>query len=121
MRDAPAVHVGAAPLRAALERRHSLAGVEDAVGVERALHVMECGDLRRAKLHAHLAKLLDAHAVLARDGDADFDAALEDATTEFLAALELTGRVGIVEDARMDVAVARVEYVADGEPVFGGE
>src|SRR4051812_12893684 len=76
-RHASRTHVHAAPLRAPLERRHSLAGVEDAVRIEGALHVVEGGDLGRAELNAHLPQLLDAHAMLAGDRAADFDAQLE--------------------------------------------
>ena len=85
----PALHVRAAPFGAALERRHRLAGIEDAVGIEGALHVVEGGELGRAELHAHLPQLLDAHAVLAGDRAAHLDAKLEDAPAELLAALKL--------------------------------
>src|SRR5687768_6363016 len=95
-RDGARAHVHAAPLRAAVEGRHGLAGVEDAGGVERALHVVERGDLGRAELQAHLLQLLDAHAVLAGDGAAHLDAALEDAPAQLLAALELARLVGVV-------------------------
>src|SRR5258708_9485042 len=120
-RDAARAHVRTAPLGAALERRHRLAGVEDAVRIERALHVMERGELGRAELHAHLAQLLDAHAVLAGDRAAHFHAALEDAPAQLLGALDLSRPVGVVEDARVDVAVACVEHVAHREAVLGGK
>ena len=71
-----------------------------------------------AELHAHLAQLLDAHAVLAGDRAADLDADLEDAAAELLRALELAGLARVVEDARMDVAVARVEDVRDHHAVL---
>src|SRR5260370_40167054 len=119
MRPAPAVHVHAAPFGAALERGDRLPRIEHARGIERPLHVVEGAELGRAELHAHLAQLLDADAVLARDGAADLDAQLEDAPAHFLAPLQLPGLVGVVEDAWMDVAVARVEDVAAGEAVLG--
>src|SRR5258707_15539253 len=82
----PAVHVRPGPFGATLERRHGLARIEDAIGIERALHFVEGRDLGRTELHAHRAKLLDAHAVLARDRPAQLHAALEDAPAQLLAA-----------------------------------
>src|SRR5688572_33054179 len=99
--------VHAAPLGAALERGHGLPGIEDARRVERRLHRVERGDLGRAELQAHLPELLDPHAVLAGDRAAHFHAALEYSRAQLLAALELARLVRVVEDARMDVAVAR--------------
>src|SRR5437868_15273701 len=78
-RHASLAHVHAAPLGAAVERGHRLAGIEDAGRIECALHVVEGGDLRRPELHAHLPQLLHADAVLARDRAAHLDAELEDA------------------------------------------
>src|SRR5690349_9757991 len=118
-RNLPVVDVHAAPFGAALERRHRLAGIEDAVGIERRLHSVERGELRSAELHAHLLELLDADAVLAGDRAAHLDAELEDAAAELLALLQVAGFRRVVEDARMDVAVARVEDVAHGEAVLG--
>src|SRR3954471_5909986 len=89
VRHAPVVDVHATPFGATLERRHRLAGVEDAARVERGLHVVERRELGRAELHAHLPQFLDAHAVLAGDGAAHLHAELEDAAAEFLAALEV--------------------------------
>src|SRR5258707_949600 len=103
MRKDAAMDMHPAPLGAALERGHRLPGIQDAARIEGALHVVERGELGSAELHAHLPQLLDAHAVLAGDRAADFDALLEDPPSQFLAALELSGLAGIVEDARMDV------------------
>src|SRR5690349_16637834 len=116
-RDLAAAHVHAAPFRAAVDGGHGLARIEDAVGIERALHVVESRDLGTAELLAHLPQLLDSHAVLAGDRPAHLDAELEDASAEFLALLEVARHARVVEDARVDVAVARVEDVAPREAV----
>src|SRR5258706_14388428 len=104
-----AVHVHPAPLGAAFQGRHGLAWIQDARGIERALHVVERGDLGRAELHAHLPKLLDPDPMLDGDRATDFHAALEDPSAQLLAAFSIARLVGVVEDARVDVAVARVE------------
>src|SRR6185312_16220094 len=94
-RHAPVAHVHAAPLGAAPERGHRLAGIEDAGRVEGALHGVEGFDLGRAELHAHLAQLLDAHAVLAGDRAAHLHAALEDPPAQFLGVLQVAGAIRV--------------------------
>src|SRR5690348_7731477 len=101
MRELAAMHVHTAPLRATLERRHRLAGIEDARGIERGLHRVKGGDFRRAELHAHLAQLLDADSMLPGVRAADGDAMLEDAPAKLLGVLQVPGLRRIVEDARV--------------------
>jgi hypothetical protein len=54
--------------------------------------------------------------VLAGQHAADLDAELEDVGAERLGALQLARLVGVVEDQRMQVAVAGVEHVGDAQP-----
>ena len=51
--------------------------------------------------------------MLASEHAADLDAKLEDLGTERLSAREFVRLVGIVEDQRMQVAVAGMEHVGD--------
>src|SRR6266516_5345261 len=89
MRQLSAAHSHAAELGAAVQGRDVLAGIEEALGVEGALHAVEALDLAFRELHAHLIDLLHAHAVLAGDGAADLDALLQHFAREALGALEL--------------------------------
>src|SRR6266852_1314985 len=73
---------------------------------------------RGAELRAHLVDLLDADAVLAGDRAADRDALLEHLARELLGARELVGTVGVEQDQRMQVAVARMEHVRAAQAVF---
>src|SRR5687767_13601691 len=115
------VYVRAAELGAAIERRHCLARVEEPVLVERALHRVESLELGRPELKAHVVHFLDSDAVLAGDRAPDADRELEDLAAESFGALELAGFVGVVQDQRMEVAVAGVENVSAAQPVLGFE
>ena len=66
---------------------------------------------------SHQVALLDADAVLAGQAAADRDAQLQDLGAGKLGPVRLVGVVGIVEDQRMQVAVAGVEDVGDLEAV----
>src|SRR5262249_35996154 len=118
MRQLPALHAHAAELGAAVQGRDVLARIEQSVGIERALHALEALDLRGGELYAHLVDLLHAHAVLASDGAADLDAFLEHLAREALGAVELVGVVRVVENQRVQVAVAGVEHVRAAQAVF---
>src|SRR3979490_84692 len=83
--DAAASRRARAPARgapalpgAARERRHRLAGIEQATRIEGALHREERLQLVGAELQAHLVDLLDADPMLAGNGAAHLDAFLHD-------------------------------------------
>src|SRR3546814_12926529 len=61
----------------------------------------------------HEVALLDADAVLAGHHAADLDAEPQDVGAEILRPLQFPRLVGVVEDERMQVAVAGVEHVGD--------
>src|SRR3569623_1840176 len=67
---------------------------------------MKLPQLRGPKLYAHLIDLLHADAVLAGDGAAHRHAQFEYLAAEFLSAPQLARLVGIVQDQRMEIAVA---------------
>ena len=71
-------------------------------------------------LHAHQVALLYADAVLAGQAAAELDAQLQDLEARDIGALQLGLVVGVVEDQRVQIAVARMEDVGDREPVARG-
>ncbi len=91
---------------AAVQLGKDLAGVEQPVGVEGAFEALLLGEVGRVEHRPHQVALLDADTVLAGQHAADFDAEPQDVGAEFLGALDLAGRVGVVEDQRVEIAVA---------------
>src|SRR5450759_1734395 len=112
------VHMHAAELGAARECGHRLAGIEQRVLVECGFHAPEGCEFRGAELEAHIVDLLDADTVLAGDGTADLDRKLEDLATERFRAFEFAWRVGVVEDHRVQIAVAGMKHVGATQPVL---
>src|SRR3546814_15021439 len=74
-----------------------------------------------AEHRAHEIALLDADAMLAGQHAADLDAELQDVGAEVLRLLQLARLVGVVEDERMQVAVAGVKDVGDAQAVERAE
>src|SRR3990172_5787304 len=90
---------------AAVEREH-LGRVQQPLGVERGLDAHLDVEVGWRELHAHEVALLDADPVLAGQTAADGDAQLEDLPARLLRPLGLSLVVGVVEDQRVQVAVA---------------
>src|SRR5439155_16945874 len=111
MREIALMDVQLAELGAAMQRGHALAGVEQRVRIEGRLDREEALELAGTELDAHPGQLFDTDAVLAGDRASNFDAKLEDRRAECLGARDLAFRVRVVEDERMQVAVAGVEHV----------
>ncbi len=59
--------------------------------------------------------------MLAGEHPAEFDAAAQDIGAEGFRAFHLAGFVGVVQDQRMQIAVAGVEHVGNPQIVFGRE
>ncbi len=93
-------------------------GFKSMCGSNAALMPEEALELSRGELNAHLRQLFDADAMLAGDRSADGDAQLEDRGAERLGALRLARLVGVVQDERMEVAVARVKDVGAAQLVL---
>src|SRR5262249_6435692 len=108
-----AVDVDAPQLGAAVQRREDLARVEQRIGVEHALHPLLLGQIRLVEHCRHEIALLDADPMLAGEHAAYLDAKLQDVRAERLRAFELAGIVRVVEDERVQIAVAGVEDVGD--------
>ena len=88
------MHVHRAELRAAVQRRHGLAGVEQALRVEGPLEGVELLEFRGAELLAHGVDFFHADAVLAGDGAACLDAAPQDQRTQLLGLFEFARLIG---------------------------
>src|SRR5262245_65400184 len=111
--------VGDTALAAGLARGEDLAGVAEATRVESLAELVHEREVGLAEDERHVVHLLEPDPVLARDGTADLGAHLEDLAARLDHARFLAGNARIVEDVRMQVAVARVEDVADTETVRG--
>src|SRR4029079_9397303 len=104
--------IGARNLAAQPGRGDDLARVADAARVERASQSLEHAEGALREHPRHGARLVHADAVLTRQRATGIDARLEDGLGELARARSLT-RSRVVEHERMEVAVARVEDVAD--------
>ena len=89
--------------------------------VERAFQPLLLVEVDLRKHFRHQIALLDADAVLAGQHAAELDAAAQDVGAKSLGAVHLAGLVGVVEDQRMQIAVAGVKHVGDAQIVFGRE
>src|SRR5438874_2486873 len=107
------MHVQAAELGAAVQSGKYFPGIEQASVIEGAFEALLLIEVGLGKHRRHQVALLDADAVLAGEHAANLNAELEDRGSELLGALELARHVGVIEDERMQVAVAGVEYVGD--------
>ena len=67
----------------------------------------------------HQIPLFDAHPVLSGQAPAHIDAEFQNIRPERLAFLKITGFVGVEQDQRMHIAVARMEHIAHGQAVLG--
>ena len=85
-----------------------LAGVEDAVRIERGLDPLHQGDDLGRQLQADVGRLREADAVLAADRSLEADDALEERAGGGLRAAHLVGVGGIHHDVDVNVAVAGV-------------
>src|SRR6476620_9707790 len=101
--------------------RKDLGGVEQPVGIEHAFHPHLLGDVGGGELHAHQLALFDADAMLSGQAAAELDAKLEDLGSAHLGALKLGTVVGVVEDQRMQIAVAGMEDVDHPESVAAAD
>src|SRR5215207_5546130 len=97
--------VGTRHLAAQARRRHDLAGVRAAVGVERAAQVLERREVVGSEHLRHVTHLVDADAVLAGQRAARVEARLEDLPRDLLGLLGLALDLRVVTDEGVQVAV----------------
>jgi hypothetical protein len=115
------MHVHASELGASPQLRKHLARIEQMVGIESAFDPHLLVEVDLVEHFRHQVALLHPHSVLAGQHAADLDAEPQDVGAETLSLVELAGYVGVVENQRVQVAVAGVKDIGDAEPVFLGE
>src|SRR5439155_10262399 len=109
--------VGWADFHARLAGREDLPRVAEPARIERLLHAVHAGEIGLGEDERHVVDLLQPDAVLAGDGAAHLGADLQDLPARRDDARLLAWLPGVVEDIRVEIAVARVEDVADAEPM----
>ena len=72
---------------------------------------MELLQLVIIELHRHLANFLHAHAMLTGDAATHLHTEFQDLAAERLGALKFAWHVGIKQDQRVQVAIARMKHV----------
>ena len=107
-----------AELGAAMELREHLAGVQQTVRVEGAFEALLMGEVGFVEHCSHEVALFDADPVLAGQHAADRNAQPEDVGTEGLGLLDLARLVGVVENERVQIAVAGMKHIGDAQPVL---
>src|ERR1035437_5487507 len=98
-----AVDVHAAEFGAAVQGWKYLAGIEQALRVERAFQPLLLVEVDLAEHLRHQVALLDADAMFAGQHAAEFDADPQDIGAEGFGPLHFAGLVGIVQDQRMQI------------------
>src|SRR5947208_11108032 len=104
---------GPPPLAAGRVRRQELFRVHEPLGVEntpQAIHEVQIGI---SILKRQVLRLIETHTMLARDGAPHRDAGVKQLLVGRLRALEFIRVSVVIEDERVQVAVARVEDVGD--------
>ena len=115
------MHVHGAELGAPVQRGHGFLRVEQTGRVEGPLQGVELEQFRLAELHAHLIDLLHPDAVFAGHGAADRHAQFEDLPAQLLRGFEFARPVCVVQDERVQVAVAGMEDVGHAQAVLVGQ
>ena len=110
--------VHAAEFSAAVQGREHLAGVEQALRVECTFQPLLLVEVDLAEHFAHQVALFDADAMFAGQHAAEFDAGPQDIGAEGFRPLHLAGLVGVIEDQRMQIAVAGMKHVGDPQIVL---
>ena len=113
------MHMHAAQLSAAAQRRHSFAGIKQRHGIECCFDAVKLRQFAAAELHTHLIDLLHTHAMLAGNRAANGNTHLQNARTHRFGCVQFTWLVGIVQNQRMQIAVARMKHIGHGQTVFG--
>src|SRR5258708_30536298 len=106
---------------AAMQGRKYLAGIEQALRVECAFQTLLLVEIDLAEHFRHQVALLDADAMFTGKDAAEFDTDPQDIVAEGFGPFHLTGLVGIIQDQRMQIAVAGMKHVGDAQIVLSRE
>ena len=117
MTQLSAVHVLTTLLTAPMQGREDLARVEAQLRIEGALDVVLHLQILRPELVGHQIPLLQADPVLTGQHAPGIDAQTQDIGAKCFGAVQLPWPVGVIEDQRVQVAVAGMEHVGDPQLV----
>ena len=92
---------------------NTLPGLSSPSGSKAHLSRCWCARSVSSNIVAHQVALLDADPVLAGQDAADLDAEPQDVGAKRLGALDLAGLVGVVQDQRVQIAVAGMKHIGD--------
>ena len=104
-------------LGAAMKFGEYLAGIQQALGVEGAFELLLAFQVGRAELIFHQVALLHAHPMLPGQNAADIDAKAQYIRPERLGAFGFAVAVGVIEDQRVQIAVAGMEDIDHAQPM----
>src|SRR5713226_7259205 len=107
-----------ASFAAAVAEGEDLSGIEERGGIECVVDAAHEREVRVGKDERHELAFFHADAMLTGERAAQINAMANDFGGRFDGAAELGGIAGIEENDGMQVAVAGVKNVADGEAVF---
>src|SRR5438874_1091292 len=116
-RDPTRVDVHAPELGASVQRRKYLARVEQTLVVERAFEPLLLLEVGLGEHCRHQVALLHADAMLAGEHPAHLDAKPQDVGAELFRTLEFARLVCVIEDERMEIAVAGMKDIGHGKAV----
>src|SRR2546423_14835948 len=85
--------------------------------IENASQLLHSVEVRGAKLLGHEIDLLHANAMLASDAAAECDTFFQNFFASMDGAFHLVWITFIIQDERMDVAIAGVENICDPQPI----
>lgn len=111
------MNVHPAEFGTAMQRREDLAGIEQLRRIKGAFHALLVRQIRFGEHLGHQVPLFHPDAVLAGQHTAHLDAQPQYVRAEGFCLFEIARAVGIVEDQRVQIAVARMEDVGDAEPI----
>ena len=108
-----------AELGAAMQLREHLAGIEQPVRVEGAFEALLLGEIHLVEHRPHQVAFFDADPMFTSQYATNLHAESQDIGAKFLCPLDFAGLVGVIQNQRMQIAVAGMEHIGDAEPVFG--
>ena len=109
------MHMQRPELRTARQAGNRLARIQQAVRIECGLERMKLAQFRHGKLYAHLVDFLHTHTVFTGNRAAERDTQLQDFTAELFCALQIARLIGIIQNQRMQIAVAGMKYIRHSE------
>src|SRR6185369_9176497 len=92
-----------------------LAGIAEAIRIECASQALHGVEIVLTEHLRHVRFLVSTHAVLAGDGSSSVDTVLKDFSSNRFGMFCLAGDRFVVADERVQIAVARVKDIADGQ------